>query len=199
MYSVSLTVRDLKGHSDTERKADYISVQDISPPSGSIPISTGWNFVAVPKKLAPGRDTAAIFENIEADGHSLLQYDSGTNQWIILAKTSLIKPLDAVWLYSKRIDTVPLTFDPDTSQNPAVRELKMGWNAIGFTGIEPQSAKKSLISVQNSWLNCLGFNRDLQRYDTMIIKGENDDTALCPYNGYWLYMSDDGIIAGISQ
>jgi PKD repeat protein len=197
VYSVKLTVKDLEGNSDTARKANYISTTGVPQPSGSIPVSAGWNFVSVPKKLVSGNDTAVIFRHIDADGHSLMQYDSLSGQWVTLNPTSPIKPLDAVWLYSKKIDSVPLTFD-SSATNPPTRQLKKGWNAVGFTGLTPLEAKKTFQSVQDTWLNGLGYNREFQKYDQMIIKGQNDDTKLSPYNGYWLYMADNAVITGVS-
>ena len=197
-YTVTLTASNQYGNSDTECKTNYINVLDVPPAVDSIPISAGWNFVSVPKKLVPGMDTAAIFGKIDVDGHSIFQYDSVRGQWVTLTQTSQIKPLDAVWLYSKKVDTVPLTFDTDPLQIPPTRELKRGWNAIGFTGFESLEAKFTLLSVQDKWINCLGFSRELQKYNEMIIKGRNDDTKMNPYNGYWLFMSDDGVIAAIS-
>ncbi|HWQ67792.1 MAG TPA: PKD domain-containing protein [Methanospirillum sp.] len=197
-YSVTLTAGNQNGESDTEKKVNYISVMDVPPSPDSIPISAGWNFVSVPKKLAPGKDTAAIFGNIDVDGHSIFQFDSVKGQWVTLSASSLIKPLDAVWLYSKNVNQVPLNFDTDPLQIPPTRELKKGWNAVGFSGFEPLEAKFTFLSVQDRWINCLGFDQELQRYNEMIIKGRNDDTRLVPYSGYWLFMTDDGVLAAIS-
>jgi beta propeller repeat protein len=197
VYTVSLSASNQYGNADTETKVNYITVGSV--PSGDcIPVSAGWNFVSVPKKLAPGKDTAAIFSHIDVDGHSIFQYDSLLGQWKTLTQASQVKPLDAVWLYSKKADTVPLTFDSDPLQIPPTRELKRGWNAIGFSGFEPLEAKFAFLSVESKWINCLGFNHAQQKYGDMIIKGRNDDTKLNPYNGYWLFMSEDGVLAAIS-
>ena len=200
-YTVTLSASNQYGGSDTETKANYITVQSGPTPvpvSDSIPISAGWNFISVPKKLTTGKDTAAIFGHIEVDGHSIFQYDSVRGQWMTLNQTSPLKPLEAVWLYSKKVETVPLSFDSDPLQIPPVHELKKGWNAIGFTGFDPLEAKFTLLSVQDKWINCLGFDRQFQKYNEMIIKGRNEDTKLNPYNGYWLFMADDGVLAAIS-
>jgi PKD repeat protein len=196
-YTVTLTASNQYGNTDTETKVNYISVRDV-PPVDSITISPGWNFISVPKKLLPGKDTASIFGHIDVDGHSIFQYDSVRGQWITLTLNSQIKPLEAVWLYSKNANVVALTFDSDPLQIPPTRELRKGWNAIGFTGFEPLEAKFTLLSVQDTWINCLGFSREQQKYNEMIIKGRNDDAKLYPYNGYWLFMSDNGVLAAIS-
>jgi len=197
-YTVTLTASNQYGKTDTETKTNYITVGTIPPSTDSIPISAGWNFVSVPKKLAPGKDTAAIFSAIDVDGHSIFQYDSVRGQWVTLSQTSPVKPLEAVWIFSRNAATVPLSFDTDPLQIPPTRELKRGWNAIGFTGFESLEARFALLSVQDKWVNCLGFSRESQKYNDMIIKGRNDDSRLNPYNGYWLFMSDDGVLAAIS-
>ena len=76
----------------------------------------------------PGKDTAAIFGHIEVDGHSIFQYDSVRGQWLTLNQSDQIKPLEAVWVYSKKVDSVPLSFDADPLQIPQTRELKRGRN-----------------------------------------------------------------------
>ena len=192
-----MTASNQYGASDTEVKSGFINVGSV-PPVNSIQIHPGWNFVSVPKKLAPGKDTAAIFTHIQVDGHSIFQYDAVTGQWITMTSSSPIKPLDAIWVYSRVTDTVSLTYDSDPLQTPPTKELRKGWNAIGFTGVEPLEAKFTLLSVQDKWINCLGFNEEKQQYDSMIIKGRNDDARLYPYSGYWLFMSDNGTLAAIS-
>lgn len=197
-YTVSLTASNQYGQSDMVVKSGFIQVSSSPQPVDSIPIYPGWNFVSVPKKLAPGKDTAAIFSHIQVDGHSIFQYDAVSGQWITMTQSSQVKPLDAVWVYSRTQDQVPLIYDSDPLQTPPTKELKKGWNAVGFTGLAPLEAKFTFLSVQDRWVNCLGFNEQKQQYDEMIIKGRNDDTRLSPYNGYWLFMSDSGTLAGIS-
>ncbi len=190
-YPVSLTIWDIHGNTDSETKSQYIIAHDDSPTGGSIPVSAGWNFVSVPRNLAPGQDTARIFEHLDVAGHSALLYEPSRG-WVPLLRTTQIKPLMAVWVYSTKSDTVPLIYDP---ASPVIqpRMLSQGWNTIGFSSTRPIEAGIALSSVSDGWQNCLGFNSLLQRYDPMIIKGVNDELAVQPYGGYWVYMSNPGI------
>lgn len=197
-FTVTLTASNQFGASDTKVKSGFITVGSSPQPVDSIRIYPGWNFISVPRKLAPGKDTAAIFSHIQVDGHSIFQYDAVTGQWITMTSSSLIKPLDAVWIYSRTTDTVPLIYNSDPLQTPPTKELRKGWNAVGFTGLEPLEARFTLLSIQDKWVNCLGFNEEKQQYDEMIIKGRNDDSRLYPHSGYWLFMSDNGTLAAIS-
>lgn len=194
VYPVTLTVSSSDLQTSTLKKEDYISVT-YSPSTGSLPLSPGWNFVSVPQILIPGSDTAAIFAGVDSGGHSAFMFDSSSGGWIPLTRNTPVQPMVAYWIYSTRTDTVPLSFDrvfgPVSS-----RYLVKGWNAAGFTGLQSREARTALVSVQESWQNCIGFNPSLQRYDEMIFKGINDDIVVSPYRGYWVYMSSDGILSG---
>ncbi|HWQ67791.1 MAG TPA: PKD domain-containing protein [Methanospirillum sp.] len=194
LYTVSLTASNQNGATDTETKANYISVSDI-PSGDAIPISSGWNFVSVPRTLAPSCDTASIFSHIDGGGHSMFVYDTTMHVWDTLNSASPIKPLDAFWIYSTKTDVVPLVFDTNPGPTPR-KELKKGWNSVGFTGQKPLEARVTFDSVKTNWVNCAGFNAAAQKYNAMIIKGSNDDTKLNPYLGYWLYMSAGGTLIG---
>lgn len=192
-YTVTLTASNQDGCSDTETKKNYITVGAGS--DGDIPLSAGWNFVSVPRKLEPGKDTGAILSHIDVKGHSVFQYDESKHVWNIMNSASPIRPLEAFWIYSSKADKIPVTFDKNPVQTPPTRTLKKGWNGIGFTGLTPIEAKYTLLSVQNQWVNCIGYNAGAQRYHDMIIKGNNDQTLMEPYMGYWLYMNAEGILA----
>lgn len=191
-YSVSLTIWDNHGNTDTEEKFHYISVRNESPIGDSIPLSAGWNFVSVPKNLAPGKDTAQIFEHIDVAGHSALLYEPSRG-WIPLLRTTPIKPFTAIWIYSSKTDSVQLSYDV-TSQKVQPKMLLQGWNTLGFPIDSSVEAGYALSSVREGWQDCLGFNAAVQRYDGMIIKGVNDQTPVQPFNGYWVYMSKSGVI-----
>ncbi len=191
-YTVTLTASSRYG-SDTISKSEFISVN--TPYDDEIPISGGWNFISVPKKLAPGYDTASVFKVVDSGGHSMFQYDTGKHLWHVLDPSSPIKPLEGFWIYSQGTSKVPIRYDNNPVQTPPTAYLKKGWNGIGFTGKTPIEAKFTLLSVQDKWVNCAGYNAQLQQYDPMIIKGSNDVTLMYPFRGYWLYMTADGILA----
>jgi PKD repeat protein len=193
-YTVTLTASNQLGCSDTVTKKNFISV-GTAPVTEFIPISAGWNFVSVPGKLAPGSDNASIFSHIDVKGHSVFQYDASMHVWNMLNAASPILPLDSFWIYSSKADKIPLTFDTNPDLTPPSKNLKKGWNGIGFTGLTPVEAKYTLVSVQKQWINCIGYNGETQRYNEMIIKGNNDNTLLRPYMGYWLYVNADAILA----
>lgn len=194
IYPVTLTVSSAGKSTDTKQKEDYITVT-YSPVSGSILLSPGWNFVSVPRMLVSGKDTAEIFQHIDAGGHSAFQYAPALGGWIPLVKSSPLRPFEAYWIYSVQKAVVPLSFDPIFGQVSS-RTLQKGWNAAGFICLNPVDAKTALLSVKDTWQNCIGFNPELQRYDEMIFKGINENTSIYPYRGYWVYLSAEGVLSG---
>jgi PKD repeat protein len=191
-YTVSLTAWDMQGNSATKRKPGYIRVQNPSL-SGAIPLSPGWNLISVPLPLSAGNDTAMIFRNIDSAGHSLFRYDTSAGGWTVLTPDAYITPFAAFWIFSGRNDTIPLSFA--ASSTPAPRKIPLGWSTIGIYGTESRIASSALESMKDQWVYCFGFDARLQQYQKAIIKGQNDQTPLVPYAGYWIYMSDPGTLS----
>jgi PKD repeat protein len=196
VYSVTLIVYDREGNPFTMRKDDFIVVTGHTPEYGAIPISAGWNFISVPGKLEHGYNTALIFEHIDVDGHSAFVYEPGLmQQWVPLTRESKVEPLYGIWIYSKKTDSVPLKFDPASHPVLPARELVKGWNAIGFHGFDKKIAKDALFSIREHWKYCLGYNGFFQKYNEMIINGYNDDVQVSPYGGYWVFLTNNGLLA----
>ncbi len=166
------------------------------PGLDTLQLQPGWNFVSTPGKLQPGHDTGIIFRNIDTDGHTIWLYDSEHMIFTPVLSDTPILPLYGIWIYSRTTASVQLFFDQDTNQPPATRSLFQGWNAIGFTGPIPATARDTLISVRDSWTQAMGFDAYNQQYEIQMINGASDafsDSRLMnPGKGYWLYMRGPG-------
>ncbi|WP_317064144.1 DUF3821 domain-containing protein [Methanoculleus caldifontis] len=179
-----------------------LSGDDPAPPSGdNLTLSAGWNFVSIPRPLAAGNDTAAIFAGVDADGHSALRYDTANRSWTALQKTDRLAPLEGFWVYSAAPVTVPLTFSTDSLLPPAERTLAPGWNAVGITGTAPATARDALYSVNAQWTTLIGYDAGKQAFETGIVNGGSgayaDTRSVHPGRGYWLYMTGPGTLCAI--
>jgi len=196
IFNVNLTVSNGGG---TSSKIKTISTN--SPDANNINLETGWNFVSVPKVLAAGSNTGAIFNNVDTGGHSIWSYDAFNQTWNRVLPTTLVQPLFGYWIYSTSPNVVPLSFSTDPTQVPPTKQLATGWNSIGFTGVDPATARDTLISVNASWTQAMGFNANAQAYDTQIVHGGSgqfsDLRLLFPTDGYWLYMTSPGTLSAI--
>ena len=166
-----------------------------------LPLDSGWNLVSTPKKLASGHNTAGIFADVDTGGHSILTYDPYSSDWVVLTADSPIDPLYGYWIYARTATSVPLIFESDPVVVPLSRELIAGWNIIGFAKINPATAHDTMLSVQDAWIYVIGYDGGLQRYEETIINGGSgafsDTRLMYPSKGYWTYMNQSGILAGI--
>jgi hypothetical protein len=165
------------------------------PPSpAEIPISVGWNHVSVPRSLANGSDTAQIFAEINSSGHSVLMYQNDTVGYRTLSSSDRIQPLQGYWLFSSNVTKVPVTF-----ANPVLgstREIPAGWSSIGGWEEKPVPANITLVSLNTSWSYLVGYQAATQQYEDPIIRGgtgnQSDSRSVQPWQGYWLYCSENG-------
>ncbi len=181
----------------------YVTEGHEPPPSGpALTLHPGWNFISVPRLLAAGNDTAAIFAGVRTDNRSIFRYDTAAGDWVALDKDDRIAPLEGFWIYSVGPATVPLNFSTTLPVSPAERALSTGWNAIGTTsGAVPPTARDALFSVSGQWTNLIGFDAETQAFETAIVNGGRDAYAdsrqVYPGRGYWLSMTGPGTLYAI--
>ncbi|GEM_PF-2425314 len=179
--------------------ASFISSPPPTP--DRITLSPGWNLVSTPKRLATGSNTGMIFSPVNMGGHSAFMWDGSRSPpgWAMVLATTPIQPLYGIWIYSVSGADINLTFD---NTNPMVippsRSLPEGWNTIGFTGLNPASARNTFLAVQPDWVHSIGFNALTQSYEPTIFNGDpGESTLLYPTRGYWLFMRGPGNLAAI--
>jgi len=181
----------------------YVTEGHEPPPSGpALTLHPGWNFISVPRLLAAGNDTAAIFAGVRTDNRSIFRYDTAAGDWVALDKDDRIAPLEGFWIYSVGPATVPLNFSTTLPVSPTERALSTGWNAIGTTsGAVPPTARDALFSVSGQWTTLIGFDARTQAFETGIVNGGKDAYAdsrqVYPGRGYWLSMTGPGTLYAI--
>ncbi|HWQ68281.1 MAG TPA: hypothetical protein VN372_15610 [Methanospirillum sp.] len=183
-----------------------IMVERQAAVSFSLTLSPGWNYISSPKALSDGNNTMAIFDRVDTAGHSIWNYDASslfTSRWRALEREDGIVPLSGYWIYSARPVVVPLRFKIDPGQGIPHKQLWYGWNAIGFTETVPYKTLEALSSVKDAWIYTFGYDAASQRYLQTIINGGSgpysDQRLLEPGQGYWVYVSQDAVLSGLSR
>ncbi len=197
--------RDADGRTlpESEYRVSFTPAGDdpFPPSADNLTLVSGWNFVSVPRPLAAGNDTAAIFAAVDTGGRSALRYNTTAGQWAALAATDRIAPLDGFWIYSARPVAVPLNFSTDLPVPPSERGLAAGWNAVGVTGADPATARDTLYSVNGQWTTLIGFDAGAQAFETAVVNGGSgvyaDNRSVYPGRGYWLYMTGPGTLCSL--
>ena len=176
-----------------------------SPPSNDngsgITLYEGWNLVATPRTLDKSANTAKVFSDVSAQGHSIWTYDSEEGGWIDLTRDDVIKPLHGFWIYSAEKQWVPLTYNSDPLVVPPSRRLESGWNLVGLSGVHDATARDAFLSVRKLWTNIIGWDEEKQGYEASILnggdEGSNEMTSLKTGNAYWVFMTESGMMAAL--
>jgi hypothetical protein len=161
---------------------------------------TGINFVSTPKTLALGNRTAQeVFGDF--NGNYILGWDNTNQSWVQILANDDIVPLDGLVVSSNAEQDVQLVFDDNPFTPPPTKELTEYWNLIGFSDIEPATARDTLYCVHDEWSEAMGFDALNQTYETSIINGgsgiHSDEREMYPTKGYWLWMNDPGTLVSL--
>ena len=195
----TLEADDGDGHT---AKATVKILPAITPTS--IRLYKKWNFISVPKKLAEGHNTfEQVFGSVDTAGHSIFCYNT-TEGWRAVSASEEVKPLRGYWIYSAEDTIVNLTYDTYPLRTPPTRQLYQGWNAIGFSDTTPAAANSALTSIERSWAYLIAFDAAKQGYESVIINDDetggshDEDNLMYPMKGYWIYVTEDSELVGIS-
>ena len=105
----------------------------------------------------------------------------------------LVVPLQGYWIYSTKKAEVPVKYrEPITILS---REILAGWSSVGGWAEADISANETFHTL-SGWSYATGYNAGLQQYEEPIIRGgtsnQSDTRPVRPYEGYWLYCSQNG-------
>jgi hypothetical protein len=163
-----------------------------------------WNFVSVPKKLTAGNNTfEQVFGMVNTSGHSSFYYDMKEG-WTAVNSTEKVMSLRGYWVYSAETTLVNLKYDSYPLRTPPTRQLYKGWNAIGFSDTVPATTNSVLTSIEQNWAYLIGYDAAEQDYEPAIINNDetggvhDEDHLMQPMKGYWVYVTKDCELAGIS-
>lgn len=180
----------------------------------TIELNKKWNLISVPFVLKDS-DPEAVFEDVAANVQSVWAFDAFTNQWYVYnpanpgaSNLNEILPGWGYWLAAYNADELVLggsLFSPITT--PPSRDLKKGWNLIGYYGTDgveayggssgfgPKIAGCALYSLGDSvldkgWTSLLTYwepdnPNQWKPYDYFDLIG--------PGAGYWVSASEDSI------
>ena len=166
----------------------------------SLTLKAGWNFISIPKTLASGNNTAAaLFAHLDTANHKPLAYDANVSRWTLLNGDDTLRPLIGYWIYANTTTQIPLTYQ-NTPAVPGSMHLYPGWNAIGLASDYAIPAGNYLATL--SWTTLLPWNLSAGIWEPAVINGgigaNSPERILIPGNGYWLYVTEEGVLTGLT-
>lgn len=158
-----------------------------------IVLEPGWNFVSTPRTLVHGMHTAGVvFAGVDTGSRSIYLYNAETGAWDAMTESSVVRPLDGIWIYSVHAMEVPLTFRSGTF-SPTYKTVYEGWNAIGFSDVTPRAVQAALTPLDDSprkrWAMVIPWDAASQAYGSSV--SYYDSGQMEPMKGYWLFMNGD--------
>jgi len=181
-----------------------------------VDVDAGWNIISTPIALDPGADTwgeyAALGDGLDVHATSPAYYfDSQTQAWVALTSDYALKPCDAIYVRMASADTAPILYSPNLSV-PS-KQLYSGWNLVGLAYIADigLKANEALVSVEEVSGGLTGYklvvspsvNQPSWIYTGGAIadwdgEGSPPDGWMLRTYGYWVFMLNDGTLAGFT-
>ena len=172
-------------------------------------LAKGWDIFSTPISL----EGKTFFGDIvnEEDIMVAYKFNSTTQQWDHIIAGDTLQPLEAVYVRSNT-DTAPvarITLDP-TQTSPPMRQLRTGWNLIGPA---PQTSPfssdngsmpvdQALVSVEQTAGGLTGYtivvSPPINQESWTYTAGASSPPSVEPYQGYWVFMENDDVLAGFS-
>ena len=168
--------------------------------SFTLNLTSGWNFISIPKALDASNATAlALFGSLDTAGNAILGYNAETQSWEQVTADTIIKPLSGYWIYANTPVSISLWYDDSGNVSPS-KQVYPGWNAVGLSADTDTSASNFFSGLD--WRVALPWNCEIGMYDSAIVNGgagENSpDNLLILGNGCWLYVEEANVLPGLT-
>jgi len=180
-------------------------------------VNAGWNVISTPIALDPACDAWGEYVAL-GDGLSIhatspaYSFNSQTQAWVELTASYALKPCDAIYVRMAAADIAPILYSPELSV-PS-KQLYSGWNLVGLAylgDIRGLKATDALVSVEEVSGGLTGYklvvsppvNQPGWVYTGGAIadwNGQGEPPAGWMMNtiGYWVFVLNDGILAGFT-
>jgi len=179
-------------------------------------VSAGWNVISTPIALDPACDTwgeyVALGDGLNLHATSPAYYfDGQTQAWVAFTSSYVLKPCDAIYVRMASADVAPILYSPNLSV-PS-KQLRSGWNLVSLAYLAGPGLKASeaLVSVEEVSGGLTGYklvvspsvNQTFWIYTGGAIadwngQGQAPAGWMMPNKGYWVFMLNDGTLAGFA-
>ena len=185
-----------------------IATEEVVVPvtSYNITLAEGWNLVSLP--LIPTSNnitdvlagvSGANVTQVWAFDPTLLPGDPWLSYypWIAWSANELQEMNDGVgyWVVMDGAGTLTVNGQcmPDAGGVPPMYDVYAGWNLIGYKSITTRANDDYLANVDGKYTVIWGYNANTDSYD-LVFPSPPGSGVLTPGSGYWVWMTEDGMI-----
>ncbi len=154
--------------------------------------SGGWNTFSTPISLHGDGDTwGELIALVDLQAAMVYGWDGTT--WIApFPSTTVITPLDAIFVQMKEEARLPILFSTQLSP-AATKDLSAGWNLIGSASLSEMTRDDALASLGTVNGGDLKYSQVIDPISGVVL-GETSN--MLPGQGFWVFMTADATLAG---
>jgi len=171
-------------------------------------LASGWNIYSTP--IASGTSTDTIDEALDlwttdSGNLDIAYYFNSSASPQAFAEVTSLTPLEAVYVKMNAAATMDVCFS-STNIAPPSRVMYQGWNLVGpaelYNRLVDVSLSDALYGTGEAAL--WGYSKAIspplyQTYWTYLREGTTTEKNFIPTNGYWVYMVNQGTLAGFTS
>ena len=163
----------------------------------------GWNTLSTPASL----DNNTIGEIMAGSSYARgFSFDAQQQLWVKLNDNYTLNPGDSIYVFMDSDDSVTLITSAALNP-PTTRELKAGWNLVGLANLSALKANEAMLSAADVRGGLAGYSQVISQtmgsqegwvYVKGQIVSDGPQGWMQPYLGYWVFMVNDGVLAGFT-
>ena len=161
-------------------------------------VSGKWNLISIPKELVD-----SSVDNLFESGDEIYYKYNGSWTYRLFGTGELIdlEPLKSYWVWVSDNKSLNLTYKDIGSDNPPIPEsldLVVGWNMIGYSGLQDRRIDLALKSIDGKYDLIKKYvgegstlpEADSEGYLNYNVTGEKDFNKLESGVGYWINITE---------
>ena len=178
----------------------YLTLEVTGPYSQAFSFVEGYNLIAlpvVPSDVAMRTLLAGILDKIEI----IYGYDEGmTPPWLVFYPDETIpqnlvefEPGKAYWIKMTEDAGITINGTLGVGIPPVVPSVQLtaGWNLIGVHGVVPTPQSLYFNNIEGKYTSLWHYNQQTKDLEKITL---DPNGLLYPGEGYWLYMTEEGVI-----
>jgi hypothetical protein len=171
----------------------------------SIHLSQGWNLLSTPIALDQSCDTwgefVAMGDGLDIDPESISYYfDSSAQIWGQVLADYPLKPCDAIYVKMASADTA--TIVPSSLPSIPSKGLYLGWNLVSLAALEDMGVIQAMASIYLVTGDLTGYSHVVSpatgQPGWVHDRDGVDNPLMLPAKGYWVFMVNEGTLAGFT-